>query len=346
MKTYPPLIFLVYDGIENAVFYGQVIVPLLQRIKATGQPVHLISFELVVPAGQLIERYQNLHPNLHLHLVKRWRFWGDVNFYRDFKQLRTFLYQFKSYEIIARGALAGRVALFSGIRGRCTKLVIQARGLLAEEYAYQKKDILDWQKYLYRYRTRQFFNLEKMVYSAKGIEVEVVTSALGHYLKKNFQVSSDVIRVAQHDIPQQFDRLQVQQWRRKVRQELKIASDTYVYCYNGSVKSWQRPERILDFFKESASDKKSLLLILSPDYKAFEEVIKKRSFSRNKFCLCSVSHTDMYQYLAVADVGLMFRESHIISWVSRPVKAMEYEAVGLPIIHNDSVAWLNERHPQ
>jgi hypothetical protein len=48
----------------------------------------------------------------------------------------------------------------------------------------------------------------------------------------------------------------------------------------------------------------------------------------------------IYHYLAAADIGIIFRKPHIINWISRPTKILEYQAVGLKIIHNNTVAML------
>jgi len=50
----------------------------------------------------------------------------------------------------------------------------------------------------------------------------------------------------------------------------------------------------------------------------------------------------LYVYLAAADYGLLFRHKDIINWVSRPTKMLEYQAVGLKIIHNNTIEWLSE----
>ncbi len=64
----------------------------------------------------------------------------------------------------------------------------------------------------------------------------------------------------------------------------------------------------------------------------------------NSYKIMSVVHEKVFEYLCAADIGIIFRESSVINWVSRPVKAMEYEAAGLSIAHNNTVAWIVARY--
>jgi hypothetical protein len=85
--------------------------------------------------------------------------------------------------------------------------------------------------------------------------------------------------------------------------------------------------------------------VLTTDKKEFEVLLVRSGLSQHMFCVMTVAHQDIYKYLAACDTGLVFTKKNIISWVARPVKAMEYRSVGLNIIHPGTVAWLNELYP-
>jgi len=36
---------------------------------------------------------------------------------------------------------------------------------------------------------------------------------------------------------------------------------------------------------------------------------------------------------------MLFREQTIVNWTSRPTKLLEYQAVGLEVVHNNTVAY-------
>ncbi|MFH1832527.1 MAG: hypothetical protein ABH827_07080, partial [bacterium] len=63
---------------------------------------------------------------------------------------------------------------------------------------------------------------------------------------------------------------------------------------------------------------------------------------KTAYKIISVRQEQLYEYLSCANFGFLLREEDIINWVSRPTKMLEYQAVGLKIIHNNTIAWLTE----
>jgi hypothetical protein len=57
----------------------------------------------------------------------------------------------------------------------------------------------------------------------------------------------------------------------------------------------------------------------------------------------NVPHGMIYRYLAACDIGLIFREPHLINWTSRPTKVLEYQAAGLEIVHNNTIDFLQTK---
>ena len=62
----------------------------------------------------------------------------------------------------------------------------------------------------------------------------------------------------------------------------------------------------------------------------------------SSYIIKSVQHRMIYNYLAGCDFGLMFREKNIINWTARPTKLLEYQATGIPVIHNNTIALLSK----
>ena len=149
------------------------------------------------------------------------------------------------------------------------------------------------------------------------------------------------IIIALGDIPQRCSQEEKMVWRKKIRKQLGIKKNAYVYCYNGSAKPWQCPDDIVQFFSEKLrNNTNTFLLILSQDTDRFLSILKKNHVADRYYRVLHIPHDHIYWYLAAADSGLLFREPHIINWVSRPTKALEYHAVGLTVIHNNTVAYL------
>jgi len=342
------LIFVVYDGILNSVFEGQVLKPLAKKVTSENfDCAYLISFEKENISSIKLDDFKSKYEKIKFVILKRNSFIISSFLFPEIFLLKKCLKSIERYEIIARGALAGFITQRALDVKKCSKLTIQARGLLAEEYAYEHKDVIGLKKYFYQWRTKCYLNIEKSVFGKiqifKPYVIEVVSDALKKYLVDVCGSDSDACVLAQSDIPEKFDPVTVLSWRTEGRNKLKIPSNAIVYCFSGAVKTWQCPELVIDYFKKCyEDDKRSFLLVLTFDVNQFQDQLKK-IFPMSAFYVICVSHDDIYKFLSIADKGFVFRQPNIVSWVSRPVKAMEYEAVGLPIIHNNTVDWLMKR---
>jgi hypothetical protein len=179
-----------------------------------------------------------------------------------------------------------------------------------------------------------------MAVKNKHAVIEAVCPALKEYVCATYAISPARVTVACYDTPEVISAEQKTAWRVAVRDELVIAQDAYVYCYNGSIKAWQCPDAVLIFFAEKYKENRhAFLLILTQDVIEFKK-LAQASLPMHSFFVCSVRHADMYKYLAACDAGLLFRAAHVVNWTSRPTKMLEYQALGLPIIHNNTIACL------
>ncbi len=343
----PRLIFVLYDGIENSVFSGQVLKPLYKRLESEGfSSALLISFEKKMYNATEINRLIPNKKKLTVKQLKKYPFVGTMSLYPAVTQLKKILKKEKHYHLIARGPLAGWICIRTINKKNCLSFSIQARGLLAQEYQYSTrgtKNLL--KKMIHLWRTRKFETVEKTVYKKNGgWTVEAVSPALKNYMIQTFGTSPDKITIATIDLPEKIKPNLVTQWRKDVRKKLKIKQDCRVFCFNGSAKPWQGPEKVIHFFYDQLKkNRNSFLLVLTQDRKSFEDLLRKSSISQKKYCIISVSHSEIYQYLSACDVGLIFREQHIVNWVSRPTKMLEYQAVGLEVVHNNTISFLKEQ---
>jgi len=338
MATNYPLITIIYDSITNPVFASQV---LARAQRATQRPHVLISFErTTLPTD---------HPVYHqwpgpIHIIRNpLPFIGRPTLAFLLPSLKKVLAHYPRYEIIARGPHAGWLALHA-LTTSCTSICIQARGLLAAEYAYvhQQESRLLW-KAIHAMRSRWYTTLEHVTYTAAAsipFTLEAVSPALRDYLQQEYQVATSRITIAQEDIPAHLSPEEKVYWRSAIREQLNIPHESTVYCYSGSAKPWQCPAQMVAYFLEQFHEKtpKPYLLLLTQDRPAFLPYLEQvpTSFVR----IVEVPSHEVVQYLAAADKGLLFREKHIMNWVSRPTKALEYQAAGLAVVHNNTVGWL------
>ncbi len=69
-----PLIFVLYDGVENSVFEGQVLQPLLERKKSEPhRMIYLVSYEINKPCDEFVMRLVSL--DIHFVVLQKNRIW-------------------------------------------------------------------------------------------------------------------------------------------------------------------------------------------------------------------------------------------------------------------------------
>lgn len=335
---------IIYDGIENSVFEGQVLAPLVQKLKMHPHDRGLIiSFEKKTPSHKALAAI-TAHPTLDYHLLYKIPFLGSLSLYYAVHQLKQIMHHYTITSITARGPLAAWI--ISHVQSLTIPCIVQARGLAAQEYAYTHAHMQSWfMRQLHRFRMYQYESIERYVYGTyarqSSCTIHAVSTPLQEYLITTFGAPPDKIIIEHADIPRTFDPAIIRQWRTTYRNQLHISEDSYVYVYNGSAKSWQCPHETISYFVEQyACNSHAFLLILTQDQQPFIDLCVRHAIPSSAYHIMHVRHDMIYQYLAIADAGIIFRAAHIINWISRPTKILEYQAVGLSIIHNNTVAML------
>lgn len=331
-------LFTLYDSIFNTVFPSQVIQPIVKRLdNGEYDRAVIISFERHKPSEQKIKKLINDH-RIRLIICKQLPFLGSLSLWYATYQLKKTLSSTTFTDITARGPLAGWITLHATNQ----RFIVQARGLAAEEYRYEKSSSRWPLSWLHQFRAWQYEQIEHQIYCQKNIQMQAVSTALRDYLIDTFKTSPCNITIATHDIPVAISAEQLLHWRLSIRKQLMIDSQSTVYLYCGSAHSWQCPEESIDFFiKKYEQDSAAFLLILTPHKHQFAVLLEQKKVPPRCYHLTCIPHQEVFHYLAAADAGLLFRKKHIINWVSRPTKALEYRAAGLKIIHNNTIAMLS-----
>ncbi len=335
-------VWILYDSVTNSVFESQVLTPAIKQLEKNKNPVTtIISFERNINQAKKILKHLKLPNNLKIILNPRWYFFGTFSLWLAAKQVCHKLHTIKPISIIARGPLAGWIAL--NILQRTSpkpSLTIQARGLASEEYHFAHK--VSWKNPARWLMYKILNDIEQSVYG-KAKTIEAVSKALKSYLVQTFKASPQAICIAKDDIPSRISTEKQKEWRNEIRKTLKINSEQTVYCYSGSAKPWQCAQETIEFFAQQLKkDKNVILLILSRNTKVFSDYLAANNIPQKSYRLLSVQPVKLIQYLCSADFGILLRKPHIINWVSRPTKALEYQAAGLKIIHNNTIDWLQK----
>lgn len=341
---------IIYDGITNSVFDGQVLTPLIAyRTKHHDTRIVLISFE----RSNAMASLQNLRVTLTTHnielvIYKRYPLLTTLSLLPAIYTVRQLLRSTYRYTIHARGPLAGYIALQALEPAACIHSLVQARGLLADEYRFTHHQAPYWTYLWHRYKQWLYHQIEKAVYNNTKVgTIEVVSTALEHHLIANYGTPQSQLKLAAHDLPATISAHQRTTWRNEVRKELGISQTTHVYCYNGSAKPWQCPEETIAYFADAYTrNANSFLLILTKDIAPFAAFAAQYTLPSQSYALVTVAHTTIYRYLSACDTGIVLRQPHIVNWVSRPTKAIEYKAAGLTIVHNNTIAYLTDNNEQ
>lgn len=325
---------ILYDSITNSVFESQVLKP-LKKIDPTHHIV-IISFEY--PWHHYQHALTTIPQEYTVHILHKMPLLGSRSLWYAQRQLRSILALYSTYSLLARGQIAGYLCIKNK---PLAPLTIQIRGLLAQEYnfVHQNAHALSQRWHHYKQRCYQYIEDYCIKHASQNVAFEFVSQALQEYYHHYYSSYPISTTLAQQDIPKAVDQSLKDTWRKEIRTALSIAPDARVYCYNGSAKPWQCADEAITYFKQQPKEH-CYLLILTPDIQLFEEKLKKHNLSSHNYRLLHVAHEMIYQYLASADYGLIFRKPHPINWTSRPTKVLEYQAVGLPIIHNNTISML------
>ncbi len=335
---------IIYDGIENSVFAGQVLAPLVENLQHYPQDRGLIiSFEKYPPSPQSCAAIRN-HGNIEYCILRKMPFIGSLSLHYAAYQLRQVIKKYDIATLVVRGPLAAWIVAKTPSL-RSVPCIVQARGLAAQEYAYAHRNSHGFMKKFHQFRTYHYEVIERYVYGTyaqqNSVMIRAVSEPLREYLITTFGTPPEKISVEQEDIPIAIDSRLIQSWRTTTRAHLGIDNSSYIYVYNGSAKPWQCPEETIAYFmQEYRLNSHAFLLILTQDEASFKKLCTSAALPTCAYRIMQVAHGAIYQHLAAADAGIIFRQHHIINWVSRPTKILEYQAVGLPIIHNNTVAML------
>ena len=186
-------IFLIHDGVNNSIFFSQVLSPFKQQAHSNPDEKFYI-FSFSENKGRLIF---GLPKNLHIIFASK-SFFQTINIIRFKKFLKTKPNNF----VIARNAVAGFIAQKAG----CTNLLIQARGILTEEYQLANSITNNniFKNIFIKLREHYYRHIESTVYGNNNNKIEAVSAAMQLFLNKQYNTSLNNISIAQLNIPKKI----------------------------------------------------------------------------------------------------------------------------------------------
>lgn len=229
------------------------------------------------------------------------------------------------------------------------KLLVQARGLLEKEFLYiaQESYLYYFNFIFYKFMAWQYRQIEKKAYDKNELKdldysIEVVSNELGEYLVKNFGADEGKIYLSTLDNQKAVTKDKQKKNSEEIRAKLGFGEKT-VYAFSGSYKPWQCPAKTIKMYLDASKDVSNrYLLILTHDVAQYETLA--RSLCKRDFLVLKIEDQEEYmKVLSACNYGLIYRDNNIVNSVSRPVKAMDYFAAGLEVIHNGTVPWIIQK---
>jgi glycosyltransferase involved in cell wall biosynthesis len=108
----------------------------------------------------------------------------------------------------------------------------------------------------------------------------------------------------------------------------------FVLVYAGSLSAWNRPDLILAAYHAvRAAHAGTKLLLLTGSATEARAIFGRET----EVIIRSVAHTDIQHYLVLADLGLLLRDRSSVNRVASPVKFAEYLACGVPVLVSPGV---------
>ncbi len=121
----------------------------------------------------------------------------------------------------------------------------------------------------------------------------------------------------------------------RLRSELGVdPARDFILVYAGSLSAWNRPDLVLAAYRAVRAAHAGTRLLLLTGHASEARAV----FGRETGVMVrSVEHADIQHYLALADLGLLLRDRSPVNRVASPVKFAEYLACGVPVLVSPGV---------
>ncbi len=201
-------------------------------------------------------------------------------------------------------------------------VLIDIRGTTYEEIDYRMK--LEKNKPIY---SNIYFKLAKksykklpLFYAKNNVTISVVSEKLKEYLiNNNF---NNPILVHPNIASNKF-KFNIMD-RKKIRQKLNLNDNQIVVVMSSSGGNiWQKDHLLINYF----SNKENYTIIN----------LSKTPVNKRGVINMFIPYEKMPEYLSAADIAILWRDNIILNNCSSPSKFSEFAAMGLYIIHNNSV---------
>lgn len=329
--------FVTYNGLLDPLGPSQIL-PYLERL-CDRWPVHILSFErpdrlvdaeAVAKMTERLERSDIRWTRLRYHkwpslLASTWDLLVGV------VALRRILRGQEIGLVHARGYLPATIAIHASSRH---PVLFDIRGLQPEEYV----DGGVWRQGEIKHRLAK--RAEKRLFRAASGAV-VLTRAIRPYVEGRFAESRRAPPIEVIPCCVDLERFRFDPAARaRRRAELKLAPDTTVFVYSGSLGTWYMPAEMASLvaaYRETTGRRVFLLWMVNNEAASATRISVAAGLSNAEHRVLNASADDVPEYLSAADVALALVRPSFSKTSSSPTKYAECLAMGLPLVISHGV---------
>lgn len=319
------IVYLTVDNINDNVILAQTF-PLLGRLAALPDVDGIDLYALRKNGGDRYRVYLPPAP-MRIRVSKNHGIWHPLTWLHLARfSLGAWARARAGAVLIGRNPVSLLCFFLAGLR-RGTRLVLDYRGLLSEEYVLQGKIARRGRMH------RLLRRLERWAIR-RADSILCVSGRLRERTVRWQPAAAGKIVV----IPCCYDPLVAQRDEaaiERLRAELGLdPARDFVLTYAGSLSAWNRPEAILRIFHAIRQvHAQTRLLLLTGDLEAAQGTFGDEA----AIIIRSVPHEEIQHHLALADLGLLLRDKSTVNRVASPVKFAEYLACGVPVLVSPGV---------
>ncbi|WP_225000708.1 glycosyltransferase family protein [Enterococcus casseliflavus] len=122
---------------------------------------------------------------------------------------------------------------------------------------------------------------------------------------------------------------------------IKVNNNKITFAYSGGISEWQYFDEILSFFKKFSRKNSELevrlkIFTFERNFNLVAQKLKENNISE----ICEYSYVEqdkLVASLSKCDIGIIFRDNHVINQTSSPFKIADYAASGLSVLTTESL---------
>ncbi|OGL38675.1 MAG: hypothetical protein A2042_06035 [Candidatus Schekmanbacteria bacterium GWA2_38_11] len=212
--------------------------------------------------------------------------------------------------------------LFSKLKLVKSKFIIDIRGVPI--YTGEEKNI-NYKTQNIRFYSGLFF--AKYLYDG----ITVITPMYRERISKDFKIKSDLIGVWESGVSLELFHCMA---NKNMRKGMGL-DNKFIVMYHGSMlasRGLKELGRAIDELKTEIPDLSLFLLGHGPGIHEIKEFVQNNKLEGKVIIHGSVEYTDVPDYIAMCDVGILPFPDLLLWRMSSPLKLMEYLAMGKPVI--------------